>query len=1278
MVGIKIKLQFMKDNKNYVKLRISDNSIKSIFHLADLHIPNDNGEFDSRIPEYRRVFNTCLEDFTRDAKGFLPPDIIIFIGGDIFDAAKKDNGCVSANAQDLFKNFIKRLQKIGTVIIIPGNHDNNITYKSTNTKTKDVISSILSDINGENETLFYLKNTGSYLIDNCHFYTASVFDLDKIKGPRYHKTRLKILPQKHITSKVDHHILLLHCGIQGQIIHNGHMLHGYEFTVSDIEHFDIVLLGDTHKHQFLGSKKNIAYPSSLIQQNYGEDIKNHGYISWDLTNTSNKYKGTFHDIHNDDGLIELNLIAHNVEFLLEQLGKYKKKRNLKVQIRYSQETPLEVIQLLKNNIGRTMSHINFIYREKMDYINKKQIAVEDKINNQIEFRNYLETTEIPKEYYDFINEQVKPLFNDDNKGGNHWHLIGLELHNFLTTMGTQNINFDDISDNKVISIGGNCAVGKSNVLRALIYVIWGLKAVDVTKLESLINHNAKRMHVIFKFKYNNQLHQISRELKAGGRQTKEELNYFIDKEPQKCGHKLETEKLIKKVFHEFDDAKMTWILRQNAGVPILKSTVFDRNIGIGGWVEKKDIVAKKLKNTKKEISKKRKYITEIQEFPTTVPKLNDICKNIDSELSELKRQKEEALLCKHLGTKQDRMEWEKQQAKLEKELHDLKLNALITISKKDYEGLLGNRAKILLILENNKIKKNQLVELQNKLDALDIPKYNEQKLRDECQKLETDIKKDNEELVRCSTIIDGIQFNKEDYENKEHKKITLDKTRINLINKRKVLECDKVKKAAGIIELGESEQSVLNKYALLTSEKMKLIKIVSELEQSKSVQKALKNNLEKFEKCLCTISGKWTNTNNFNDCDCCKGNKSKYDIDTDVKELNKCHVTIKNLSENKDNCERIIGNLHKYIQKNSDIKTNKSIRQDIVCIDNKIKTLTLQIENTTEKLNNIVKELRVLVHNKEKIDNNKREVIEIKKKTNKIIKTFDLTKINLKMCDTYNKKYKEVSDAIERNKTDLGDVNETELTTKLEDCRQKIDDYKKYNKFIELKDKTEVLIEKIEKCKNYDPELISKHTATIHKLTIQRDEINRNLSYAIHMTNEHNKCLEEESKLKRFYSNLMHLVTVLDGWPKQLRQNATIKMTKAVNKYIEFSGFDYKAIFEWDIDARQNKKCQISYKNVNGLPLAVISGAEKSVFRLALQNGLNTISNLNRSPILFIDEGFAGWDKLHLEGNLKGIFNFLKQYYKYTLSISHIECVQKCADIKWYIDKDGTIDTKML
>ena len=49
----------------------------------------------------------------------------------------------------------------------------------------------------------------------------------------------------------------------------------------------MALLGDIHKFQFLDKKCSRGYAGSLIQQNIGEDIENHGLIKWNV----NKKKG---------------------------------------------------------------------------------------------------------------------------------------------------------------------------------------------------------------------------------------------------------------------------------------------------------------------------------------------------------------------------------------------------------------------------------------------------------------------------------------------------------------------------------------------------------------------------------------------------------------------------------------------------------------------------------------------------------------------------------------------------------------------------------------------------------------------------------------------------------------------------------------------------------------------------------------------------------------------------------------------------------------------------
>ena len=111
------------------------------------------------------------------------------VAGDIFHDGRKD-GKLSPNAILLFKQFVKHLQGLGTVVIIAGNHDNNITYQSSHAAVKrDTLSCVLADVTGLNTSIFYLHQSGTYLLGNPILYHTSVFDIDKLSEPEHYEQR---------------------------------------------------------------------------------------------------------------------------------------------------------------------------------------------------------------------------------------------------------------------------------------------------------------------------------------------------------------------------------------------------------------------------------------------------------------------------------------------------------------------------------------------------------------------------------------------------------------------------------------------------------------------------------------------------------------------------------------------------------------------------------------------------------------------------------------------------------------------------------------------------------------------------------------------------------------------------------------------------------------------------------------------------------------------------------------------------------------------------------
>ena len=82
--------------------------------------------------------------------------------------------------------------------------------------------------------------------------------------------------------------------------------------------------------------------------------------------------------------------------------------------------------------------------------------------------------------------------------------------------------------------------------------------------------------------------------------------------------------------------------------------------------------------------------------------------------------------------------------------------------------------------------------------------------------------------------------------------------------------------------MDESGEVINEKLELLNTNKDYLKKIVDDIRFTSGKIKQYEKHLENFKECSCATTGnKWINVSGPGDCECCKENKSKYDIDTD-------------------------------------------------------------------------------------------------------------------------------------------------------------------------------------------------------------------------------------------------------------------------------------------------------------------------------------------------------------------------------------------------------------
>jgi DNA repair exonuclease SbcCD nuclease subunit len=224
--------------------------IKNIVHIADIHI-----RLLQRHKEYRSIFSKLYEQLKND-KTLNPDESIILLAGDILHS-KTD---LSPEAIELTSEFLTKLCEIMPVVMIAGNHDGNLS----NNSRLDALSPIVDALKIKN--LYYLKDTGVYDFDeNIQFGLASVFD--------------KTLPNVAMLDQNKIKIALYHGVVDESKTETNFTLSSAKFNVASFSGYDLVLLGDIHKpFQFLNESKTIAYPGSLIAQNYGEPELNRGYL----------------------------------------------------------------------------------------------------------------------------------------------------------------------------------------------------------------------------------------------------------------------------------------------------------------------------------------------------------------------------------------------------------------------------------------------------------------------------------------------------------------------------------------------------------------------------------------------------------------------------------------------------------------------------------------------------------------------------------------------------------------------------------------------------------------------------------------------------------------------------------------------------------------------------------------------------------------------------------------------------------------------------------------
>jgi DNA repair exonuclease SbcCD nuclease subunit len=268
--------------------------IKYLYHCADIHI-----RMYKRHDEYREQITKFYEDIKKhmSENNLTRKEVRIVIVGDVVHSKNQ----LTPELIDIVTWFFRGCIDICDTVVILGNHD----FLANNLDRLDTLSPIIQTM-GDNR-LKFLKHSGCYEDDNIVWCVYG-----HIEGSQ----RPNIEGSKSYFGDTKTYVGLYHdplIGLKTSI--------GFEFSdgqdISIFEGLDFVCCGDIHLHQIMeyrGTK--IVMPSSLIQQDYGESVNEHGYVIWDVKDKN----FIFREIPNDYGFYTFKInsiedIENDLEYL---------------------------------------------------------------------------------------------------------------------------------------------------------------------------------------------------------------------------------------------------------------------------------------------------------------------------------------------------------------------------------------------------------------------------------------------------------------------------------------------------------------------------------------------------------------------------------------------------------------------------------------------------------------------------------------------------------------------------------------------------------------------------------------------------------------------------------------------------------------------------------------------------------------------------------------------------------------------------------------------------
>ena len=527
-------------------MKVPFRKLKYIHHISDIQIRNLK-----RHKEYEQVFDRLYEKIKENKD-----NAVAYIGGDIAHS-KCD---MSPELVDQLSRLFKNLADIVPTIIIAGNHDCNLNNRSR----LDVLTPIVENLNHPN--LHYLKDSGAYKCADTTFVVWDCWTDEK-----------DFILSKDVEG--DTKVVLFHGTVDKAETDLGFKLPS-DVHIDKFKGYDLGLLGDIHKRQFVNKEKTIAYCGSLVQQNHGEEIGK-GYLLWDVPKRTSEYI----EIPNDYGYY--TVVIENGK-LPNDLDNLPKRARLRAKVANTSGTELKkclaVIQH-KYGIKEVVVHRTDILKDRVRDGNKLDLGdvnnpdfqyemIEEYLNN-----NFLIDNETLKKIKD-INGELNGSLPIDNITKNvDWKLKRFEFDNMFSYGEDNVVDFTKLSG--VVGLFAANASGKSSLLDALCFCLFDTSTRTYTA-SSVLNNKKSSFKCKLLFEVNGQdyiVERIAKKQRNG--HVKVNVDFYTHDDSGEVislngDQRRTTNNNIKQVVGTFEDFILTTLSAQNANTVFIDKTQKER------------------------------------------------------------------------------------------------------------------------------------------------------------------------------------------------------------------------------------------------------------------------------------------------------------------------------------------------------------------------------------------------------------------------------------------------------------------------------------------------------------------------------------------------------------------------------------------------------------------------------------------------------------------------------------------------------------------------------